>query len=139
MEKREEEKGRPSLEDDDDGGGDEQVGAESTVASSPPLFAAHPCTVLQYIVRACAGCLLGLCGGGPDGDGPQPGGAADAVDPGATTQREPEESNKVMTVEGIWQALKCLLQEGLQGGPVAQEKGEVAAVVHTTSKPAGQA
>jgi hypothetical protein len=35
---------------------------------------------------------------------------------------------------GIWQALECWLEEGLQGGPVAQEKGGVAAVGHTTSQ-----
>ncbi|KAL6840812.1 hypothetical protein ACP4OV_029338 [Aristida adscensionis] len=79
MEKDVEEKDHQSpsmMHDDDDKGGGDEVGMETATSASPPQFAARPCTVLQHIVRACAGCLLRLCGGGgsgDDGDDPQPG------------------------------------------------------------------
>ncbi|CAL5029773.1 unnamed protein product [Urochloa decumbens] len=33
--------------------------------SSPPALFAHPCSLLQLLLRACAGCLGGYCGSDP--------------------------------------------------------------------------
>jgi hypothetical protein len=71
--------GRGEDGDDEDRGsrkggrGDGHLFFVLLVESLSWLFAAlpaHPCSLLQYVVRACAGCLLGLCGGSV-GDGPQ--------------------------------------------------------------------
>ncbi|CAL5025191.1 unnamed protein product [Urochloa decumbens] len=44
--------------------------------SSPPALFAHPCSLLQLLLRACAGCLGGYCGSDPK----PPHAAAAAVD-----------------------------------------------------------
>ncbi|XP_062192864.1 uncharacterized protein LOC133896302 [Phragmites australis] len=68
-----------------------------TAASSSSMFSAHPCLLLQYIVRACAGYLLGLCGGS-DGDGAQPSTASDTA---ATSQGELSEGGSKPTVRDL--------------------------------------
>lgn len=68
---------------------DQAEAMEEVEASSVSSFTARPCcSLLQYVLRACAGCLLGLCGGGsPLGD-PQPGTAAAADHPAPTAAQE---------------------------------------------------
>ncbi|KAJ1267495.1 hypothetical protein BS78_07G061000 [Paspalum vaginatum] len=82
MEKKPEDREKPPSvrggdDADDDGEGEEKAAVEtghrrSSSSSSSWLFvgAHHPCSLMPRIVRACAGCLLGLC---------QPGAAADAA------------------------------------------------------------
>ena len=68
--KRDGGQGRASLGRGEDGDDEEaeKVDMETDTSSSSSsssswLFAAHPCWLLQYVVRACAGRLLGQCGG----------------------------------------------------------------------------
>ena len=66
--KRDGGQGRASLGRGEDGDDEEaeKVDMETDTSSSSSsswLFAAHPCSLLQYVVRACAGRLLGQCGG----------------------------------------------------------------------------
>ncbi|PUZ50310.1 hypothetical protein GQ55_6G049000 [Panicum hallii var. hallii] len=104
MEKKREERGRPGgVGDGEDGGGEEEgenaaveTAEADTDSTSSSWLPAHPCSVLQRVVRACAGCVLGLCGGSAR-DGPRQGTATDAGDPGAATSQpsEAEGSDKV--------------------------------------------
>ncbi|TVU43012.1 hypothetical protein EJB05_09442 [Eragrostis curvula] len=95
----EEAKEKPVLQDEDGDGAEDDaaVVATGTAASSPPSWwfftDAHPCSLLQYAVRACAGCLLRLCGGSGDDDDQRPGAVADASDgdpADASSQRNAE-------------------------------------------------
>nr|ACG38180.1 hypothetical protein [Zea mays] len=61
----------------------EMVGG-SEEASAAPLLLAHPCSVLQLLLRACAGCLVRLLHGHcSDGDDADPKAAADDDDDAA--------------------------------------------------------
>lgn len=97
---KEEEKVKPSTTNHHGGAEDEGAVAmdETATLSSPPWWwlsftYAHPCSLLQYVVRACAGGLMDLCGGSCRGDrwpGTDDADAAD--DPAATLQRDEEGS-----------------------------------------------
>jgi hypothetical protein len=69
----------------------EVVGASEEEASAPLSFA-HPCSLLQLLLRACAGCL-DLRGYRSDHDDPKPAAAADDV-PAAAAADSPQEGDQ---------------------------------------------
>lgn len=88
--------GESTDQRDDDGGYEAETAGvikeqvdEAVEEAAPAPFLAHPRSLLQLLLRACAGCLVGLLHGYCSDDGPKP--AADDVAAVAFVESSPQE------------------------------------------------